>query len=173
MSAATIGRRVALLGPWVAAALLVAFGVYAFTQADGLRSTPAAENHALVDATGTAEVQAAATQTLTRVLSYDHAAPEATTAAADELLRGAAREEFDVLYAGLAEQAPGQELVLTARVSSVAVQDLTEGTAQVLVFLDQTSQRAGDAETTVSAAQLSVGLERDGSGWTVTELTPL
>ncbi|HEY1134281.1 MAG TPA: hypothetical protein VGE77_06860 [Nocardioides sp.] len=98
MSAATIGRRVALLGPWVVAALLVACGVYAFTQADGLRSTPAAENHALVDATGTAEVQAAATQTLTRVLSYDHAAPEATTAAADELLRGAAREEFDVLY---------------------------------------------------------------------------
>ena len=173
MSAATIGKRLALLGPWLAAALLVGFGVYGFVQADGLRSTPAAENHALVDAAGTAEVQAAATQTLTRVLSFDYTAPEATTAAADELLRGDAREEFDVLYDGLAEQAPGQELVLTARVSSVALQDLTDDTARALVFLDQTSQRAGDAETSVSAAQISVALERDGSGWTVTELTPL
>ncbi|MFW6775910.1 hypothetical protein ACOACO_16615 [Nocardioides sp. CPCC 205120] len=159
--------------PWVVAAALAAFGVVGLVQADEVRSTPSAENTALVDAPTTAEVQAALTQGLGKVLSYDHATPEATTAAADALLTGAAREEFDTLYAGLAERAPDQELVLSARVQSVAVRELTGDTARALVFLDQTSTRATDEESTVSAAQLAVVAERDGSTWTITELTPL
>lgn len=165
--------RVRRLTPWVLAAGLVAFGVVGLAQAHDVRSTPAAQNEALVDAAGTAEVQAALTQGLDRVLSYDHTAPEATTAAADTLLTGAARDEFDTLYAGLAERAPDQELVLSARVQSVAVRELTGDTARALVFLDQTSTRATDEESTVSAAQLAVVAERDGATWTITELTPL
>ncbi|WP_157571740.1 hypothetical protein [Nocardioides alkalitolerans] len=169
----TLLPRVRRLAPWVLAVALVAVGVVGLVQADDVRSTASAENEALVDAAGTAEVQAALTQGLSRVLSYDHTAPEATTAAADSLLSGAAREEFDTLYAGLAERAPDQELVLTARVQSVAVRTLTDDTAEALVFLDQTSTRATDEESTVSAAQLAVVAERDGSTWTITELTPL
>lgn len=159
--------------PWAVAAALVAAGGYGWVQAEGLRSTPAAENAAVVDASGTAEVQAVVTQALSRVLSYDHASPDATTAAADQVLTGAAREEYDTLYAALLERAPGQQLVLTARVQSVAVQALEGDRAEALVFLDQTSQRATDAESTVAAAQVGVALERSGATWRITELTVL
>lgn len=165
--------RVRLVAPWVVAAALVAVGGYGWVQADALHSTPAAQNAALVDASGTAEVQSVVTQALTRVLSYDSAAPDATTAAADQVLAGSAREEYDTLYAALLDRAPGQELVLTARVQSVAVEQLEGDRAEALVFLDQTSQRATDAESTVAAAQVGVTLERSGSTWHITELSVL
>ena len=56
---------------------------------------------------------------------------------------------------------------------SVAVKEATEDSAVVLVFLDQTSQRATDNQGSVSAAQLSVTVEKSGDTWSITELTPL
>lgn len=165
--------RVRTLAPLVLAAVLVAVGVFGMLRAHDLRSTPSAENSAVVDASVTAEVQAFIGQGLQQVLTFDHANPEATTAAAEEVLDGDARTEYDTLFADLAARAPGQQLVLTARVQSVAVTQLEGDRAEALVFLDQTSQRATDQEARISAAQLAVVAERTGSGWTITGLTPL
>ena len=109
-------------------------------------------------------------QALTRVLSYDFNDPKATEDAAEQFLTGAAREEYETLYTTLQEQAPGQELVLTAQVRVAGVKELRDDSAELLVFLDQTSRRAGDEEASVSAAQLAVSAERDGDAWTITDL---
>jgi Mce-associated membrane protein len=63
--------------------------------------------------------------------------------------------------------------VLSAEVQSAAVKTLTDSTATLLVFLDQSSQRASDKQASVSAAQLQVDAAKVGSTWRITGLKPL
>lgn len=165
--------RARILAPLVLAAVLIAVGAFGAFRAYELRTTPAAQNEAVVDASTTAEVQAFISQGLVQVLTYDFANPDATTTAAEQVLAGDARKEYDQLFDDLAARAPGQQLVLNARVQSVAVTELEGDTAEALVFLDQTSQRATDQEATISAAQLSITATREGDTWTITGLDTL
>ena len=155
------------------AAILVLVGVLGFWRAHALRSTDAAVNRAVVDATATADVQSEITRALVRVLSYDYSDPATTAQAADEVLSGTARREYDTLFASLQERAPGQQLVLSAQVQVAAVKELSDERARLLVFVDQSSQRATDKEASISAAQLAVTARRSGDGWQITALQPL
>jgi Mce-associated membrane protein len=155
MSAGTVIRRHGLL---VLAGLLLVAAAVVFLQADRARETDHVGNHA---------------QALVRVFSFDHSDPEPTQLAADELLAGEARAEYDVLFASLEERAPGQKLLLTAQVQVAAVKELRGDTAKLLVFLDQASQRATDDESSVSAAQLAVDAKRIDGTWRITGITPL
>lgn len=157
----------------VAAAVMLAAGIVGFWQAHTLRSDDASRNHALVDATATAEVQSQVSQALVKVFSYDYADPTTTQDAAAKLLAGQARSQYDTLFKTLQQKAPGQQLVLSAQVQSAAVKTLTDSTATLLVFLDQSSQRKTDSEASVSAAQISVDATKIGGVWKVTGLKPL
>lgn len=161
---------------WVAlvvAALMVAVGIVGGWQAHDLRSDAASRNHALVDATATAEVQSQVSQALVKVFSYDYSDPTVTQQAAAQLLSGQARKQYDTLFKTLQEKAPGQQLVLSAQVQSAAVKTLTGTTATLLVFLDQSSQRKTDKQASVSAAQIDVDAAKVGGVWKVTGLKPL
>jgi Mce-associated membrane protein len=157
----------------ILAALMVAAGVVGLWQAHRLRSDGASRNHALVDATATAQVQSQVSQALVKVLSYDYSNPAPTQQAAAQLLAGAARSQYDTLFSTLQQKAPGQKLVLTAQVQSAAVKTLSGETATLLVFLDQSSQRSSDKQASVSAAQLQVDATEFDGVWKVTGLTPL
>lgn len=63
--------------------------------------------------------------------------------------------------------------MLTAQVQATAVKHLTDDKASLLVFLDQSSQRAKDKEATVSAAQLAVTARRVDGEWKISSLKPL
>lgn len=133
----------------------------------------ATANRALLDQRQTAGVAEVVSRQLAQVLSYDHQNPEATRAFADQYLSGQAREQYDTLFQSLQERAPGQKLVLTAQVQVAGVQQLSDTTAELLVFLDQSSTRATDQQATVSAAQVAITAERSGKTWTITGLEPL
>jgi Mce-associated membrane protein len=89
------------------------------------------------------------------------------------VLAGKARTEYDTLFASLQQRAPGQQLQLTAQVQAIGVKELRGDKATLLVFLDQSSQRAADKESSVSAAQLSVTAEKKDGSWKITGLKPL
>lgn len=157
----------------VVAVLLVAFGAVGFWRGHQLHHTTSAQNLALTDASLTSQVQTQVSQALVKVLSYDYSNPAPTQQAAAALLSGKARTQYDTLFKTLQQKAPGQQLVLSAQVQSAAVKTLTGSTATLLVFLDQSSQRASDKQASVSAAQLEVDAARVGGGWKVTSLQPL
>ena len=157
----------------VLAAVLVAVGITGAVLAWQVRSSDAAANLAVVAPDATAEVQSEVAAALTATFTYDFADPAPSEAAADALLAGEAREEYDTLFASLQERAADQELVLSAQVQSVAVKTLDENSAELLVFLDQSSQRADDDEASVSAAQLAVEAEKRDGAWVITSLEPL
>lgn len=166
----TVTRLPVLL---VAAAIgLAGLGGWFTLEARDLRSSPAADNQALVDTGATAEVSAAVTSSLNRVFSYSFEDPEATEQAADAVLRGPALETYNQLFAQVREMAPEQQVVLTTRVVSSAVQSLHGDQATLLVFLDQSATRASDDTTSAAAAQLSVTAKREGETWVIIDMEP-
>lgn len=164
-----VRRHWALL---LAVVLLVGAGV-AFWQADRERGTDNVGNFAQVDDSTTESVVAAVSTALVRSFTFDYSNPDATEQAADEVLRGAARKEYDLLFEALRTKAPDQQLVLSAKVQVSAVQELEGDKARLLVFLDQASQRVTDKEASYYAAQLSIDAERIDGDWRVTGLRPL
>ena len=167
-------RRRPLLLPLlvVVSVLLAAAGVVFTLAARSAADDPAAANHALTDVGATADVTSAVTLALNRIFSYSYDKTEVTEQAARDVLRGEALTTYDRLFAQVKEKAPAQKLVLTTRVTSSAVQDLREGHARLLVFLDQAATRADNNSSSSAAAQLSVTAEREGNAWKITGLTP-
>ena len=164
-------RRSALVAVMaVLAVLLAAAGVVLLLTAPS-RSTDS--NRAVVDEQATAEVVGQVDTALQRVLSYRYSAPEATKAAAQQVLVGDAARQYGVLFRALQKKAAGQQLTLSAHVVTAGVTTLTDSRAELLVFLDQSSTRASDGTTSTSAAQLRVAAVRSAGTWRISELVPL
>lgn len=167
-------RRDKAIAAMLAASLVMLLvGGLGFWRAHAATDVPARANHALSDAAGTAEVQSALTRSFGRILSYDYNDPNKTKTAAASALTGDARKQYDQLFTALQKRAPGQKLTLSASVSAVAVKILTKSSATALVFLDQTSKRASDHQSSASAAQLMVDVRLVDGTWRISELRPL
>jgi Mce-associated membrane protein len=172
-AAETPRRRRVLLPVLIAVSvLLAAAGVVCTVAARSAAGDPAAANHALTDVGATADVTSAVTLALNKIFSYSYDKTDVTGQAAQDVLRGDARTTYDRLFAQVKEKAPAQKLVLTTRVTSSAVQEIRDGHARLLVFLDQFATRADTNSSSSAAAQLSVTAEREGNTWKITGLTP-
>lgn len=154
------------------AVLLIGAGVWLLVDAQAMRSAAGAQNRALADPAATAEVNASVTNALNKIFSYSYDRTEVTEQAAAQVLRGPALDTYHQLFAQVRELAPTQKLVLTTRVVSSAVQELSGDAARLLVFLDQSAVRADNNSTSSAAAQLSVTVKREGDVWVITDLTP-
>lgn len=170
MKATRNGVPVAVL---VVAVVMVLVGGFGLWRAHVERDVPARDNLALTDAASTAEVQSSLTRSLGQILSYDYTDGAKTKTAAAQALTGKARSQYDELFTTLQKRAPGQKLTLTAAVQAVAVKTLTRTTATALVFLDQTSKRASDQQSSASAAQLMVSAQLVDGAWRISDLRPL
>jgi len=93
--------------------------------------------------------------------------------AAATLLSGDAASQYKTLFTALQKKAPGEKLTLVAKVAVAGLKSLHGNTAELLVFIDQSSTRASDKQKSTSAAQLDVTAVKHGGTWKVTELRPL
>ncbi|MEV6443619.1 hypothetical protein [Amycolatopsis sp. NPDC051716] len=153
-----------------AAVVLTGAGVWFTLEARSAADNPAASNLALTDVGTTADVSSAVSLAVNRIFSYSYDRTDVTEKAAAAVLRGPAKDSYDKLFAEVRRKAPEQKLVLTSRVSAIAVQELKNGHARLLVFLDQSAVRADNNATDSAAAQLSVTAEHTTGGWVITEL---
>ncbi|MGI8666166.1 MAG: hypothetical protein ACR2N4_09075 [Jatrophihabitans sp.] len=168
------GRRLwPVLALVLVAVVFLGVGVAFEFRQHSVRSQSSAKNTALSDSATTSEVIGQVSTALNKVLSYQYANPSATQQAADQLLTGAAAGQYRTLFSALQQKAPGEKLTLAAKVVSAGVTSLHGNTAQLLVFLDQSSTRASDKQSSTSAAQLDVTAVKQGGLWKVSELLPL
>jgi Mce-associated membrane protein len=150
---------------------LVAVGVMLMLRTQHVQSGP--DNRALADRNASTEVIGQVSSALSKVLSYQYANPSANTQAAAALLSGDAATQYKTLFSALQKKAPGEKLTLTAKVDVAAVKSLHGNTAELLVFLDQSTVRASDKAGTIAGAMLDVTAVKHGSTWKITELRPL
>ncbi|AUG81168.1 hypothetical protein CFP65_6515 [Kitasatospora sp. MMS16-BH015] len=162
------GERRWWLLPTLVALALLATGGYLVRQA-GQAEDAADANRALTDSRATTEVIGDVGNALGRIFSYTPADADGTAKAAGQLLDGRAAQQYQTLFAQVRPQVKDQQLTLTSRVVRAGVTQLARDQAELLVFLDQSSQRAGKPATS-AAAQLSVTARREGGHWRITEL---
>ncbi|MGW4836643.1 hypothetical protein [Streptomyces globisporus] len=155
-----------VLGALLAVALIATGGVL-YAEGRQLRDTPATANLALTDAEATTRVTGDVSSALSKVFSYGPGDTATTRAAAEEVLAGKALQQYAALFGQVERQSADQKLTLTTEVVRAGVTRLTDGSAHLLVFLDQVYERRGRTPTTASA-QLAVTAElRDGRWWIV------
>ncbi|CAG6395455.1 hypothetical protein NMG29_29400 [Streptomyces cocklensis] len=160
--------------PWravavvVIAGLLLAGGGLGYA-AHRLQDPGAAHNHALTDTEATSRLTGDVSDALSRIFAYTPDDTRSTARAARDLLEGTAAQQYQKLFTQIRQQVADQRLTLSTRVVRAGVVSLTGDRARLLVFLDQTAQRAGAAATS-AAAQLSVTAHLVGGHWRISDL---
>ncbi|MFI1091193.1 hypothetical protein [Streptomyces sp. NPDC020917] len=159
-------RRTVATALLALAVLLAGVLLYAAQQ---LKDPAATGNRALTDTAATDQVSGDVSNALSRIFAYTPQDTQSTAQAARDLLAGPAATQYQQLFSRIRQQVADQKLTLTTRVVRAGVVSLTSGRARLLVFLDQTAQRAGGTATS-AAAQLSVTAEYSGGRWRITDL---
>jgi Mce-associated membrane protein len=155
---------------WALALVLVVAGAVLQGLTWQARGAPASDDHALTDTETTNVVLGQVSEGLTRIFTYTPAETQATERAAAEVLDGQALGQYQALFGQVKQQAPGQGLTLTTRVSRAGVVELTGDTARVLVFLDQTIGRKDQQRPSYAAAQLSVTARLEHGQWRIVQI---
>jgi Mce-associated membrane protein len=148
---------------------LILGGALFLLRAGQMTGAPAADNRALTDTEATARVTGDVSNALTEVFSYRPGDTGATREAARELLAGKAARQYAELFGQVEKRAAEQKLTLTTHVVRAGVTRLTGGSARLLVFLDQVSQRQGATPAT-APAQLSVTAELTDGRWRIVDI---
>lgn len=150
-------------------ALLLLGGGGLLYSAQALKDPGAARNRALTDTGATSRLTGEVSDSLSRIFGYTPEDTQSTELAARDVLEGKAAAQYQKLFAQVKGQVATQHLTLSTRVVRAGVVSLTGDRAELLVFLDQTAQRAG-AEPTTAAAQLSVSAHLVDGHWRISEL---
>lgn len=142
-------------------------------EANSLTGGADGTNHAITDSAGTSEVQGKLTVAIEKTLSYSFTDLDATAKAVKEYLAGNAVCEYDKLFGQLKELAPAQKLVLTTKVRQIGVTRLDGDKADLLVFVDQSTTRTDQNQTTASGAQFGIRAEKIDGAWKITDFDML
>lgn len=106
-----------------------------------------------------------ADEALPQIVSYDYRSYATHIDAATRLMTPAYGAKFRATSAALADGVTRLRATITATVSGAGLAGIADDTAQVLVFLDQRTQRGG--HTQVQASAVTVSLRTSNGGWLV------
>jgi Mce-associated membrane protein len=159
-------RGVAVLA--AASAILLVTGIVLLVITAGLNGSPARQNVALSDQAGTRDVESVVSADVAALFSYSYTNVASARAVAARVLRGQAAAQYAEL-APMLRSAVSEKLSVTTKVVQAGVSSLSGGTANVLLFLDQTATRVGGKPAT-SAAQLAVTAQLSGGQWRITSI---
>lgn len=117
------------------------------------------------------EAQVAAERAVVPVLSYDHETLDADQRAAQALMTGGYREEYDKLFTVLEDNAPQTQTRVTADVIASGIVRAAADRVQVLVFVDRPTTNKLNAEPVVYKDQVTVAMQLVDGEWLVDDLT--
>ena len=114
--------------------------------------------------------QVAAERAVVPVLSYDYETLDEDQKAAQALMTGSYREEYDKLFAVLEENAPETQTKVTASVVASGIVRASDTRVQVLVFVDRPTTNKLSAEPVVYKDQVTLSMQRVDGTWLVDDL---
>ncbi|MFC6880595.1 MULTISPECIES: hypothetical protein [Actinomadura] len=158
-----------LLKPFAIALALLLAGVAVMAVRSGGGEEEPSDRSAL-DGVATNLVTGDVSSALTQVFTYTATDTATAERAAAEKLTGSAAAQYRTVFGQVKRQAPAQRVALSTRVVRAGVTSLTGDTARLLVFLDQTTTRAGAAAPAPAAAQLAVTATRRDGHWLISDI---
>jgi len=116
------------------------------------------------------DAQVAAERAVVPVLSYDYERLAEDQAAAQALMTGSYRQEYDKLFTVLEENAPQTQTVVEASVIASGIVRAADDRVQVLVFVDRPTTNRLSAEPVVYKDQVTVSMQLIDGEWLVDDL---
>ena len=116
------------------------------------------------------DAQVAAERAVVPVLSYDYEHLDADQKAAQALMTGKYREEYDKLFTVLEDNAPETRTKVTASVIASGIVRATDDRVQVLVFVDRPTTNKLSAEPVVYKDQVTLSMQLVDGEWLVDDL---
>jgi Mce-associated membrane protein len=122
-------------------------------------------NRALIDTEATKEALDAAKSLSEELFSFSHTDVKGHEATFARLTTGDFTRDYGKLFHTVVARAQTEKLTLTSTVVESGVQVLREDTAEVLVFLDQSSRSATTNQETASQAMFRATIQRVDGDW--------
>jgi Mce-associated membrane protein len=116
------------------------------------------------------DAQVAAESAVLPVLSYDYEHLEADQEAAQALMTGKYRTEYDKLFTVLEDNAPQTQTKVTASVVASGIVRASEDRVQVLVFVDRPTTNKLSTEPVVYKDQVTLSMQLVDGEWLVDDL---
>ena len=116
------------------------------------------------------QAQVAAERAVVPVLSYDYEHLDEDQRAAQALMTGSYRSEYDKLFAVLEENAPQTQTKVTASVVASGIVRATADRVQVLVFVDRPTTNKLSAEPVVYKDQVTLSMQLVDGTWLVDDM---
>ena len=157
----------------VVAVILTGLAVWFRGEANSRSEGADTHNQALTDTARASEIMGQLRGAIEKTFSYNYTDLDSTANAVKDNLAGTALCEYDLLFAQIKKLAPEQKIVITARVRELGITRLEGNQATVLVFLDQTSTRADQNQTSGSGAQFAVKAELRDDQWKIIQFDML
>lgn len=153
--------------------VLTAAAVFFGIAGAALRSTPAAQNTALVDVGATAQVTQQLGDAVKTVYSYDFARLDQNEAAARAVILPSFEAQYNQLFGQVRKLAPQQQAVVTATIATSAVREIDGDKAVVVIFLDQQVTRAqadNQPQQLAAAGRLTVTGQLVDGTWKISDV---
>lgn len=129
------------------------------------------ENKAMVDVVATEQLKQQVGDGLEAMFSYNYNNVEQhEKAVKDVLATDEMRSQYERLMGDVKEKAPKQKVVLQTTVRNIAVISMTDDTAQVLAFIDQTSVREDTGQTAATGDQPTVTAMKVDGEWKISHI---
>jgi Mce-associated membrane protein len=144
-----------------------------------LAATPAAaqpdpvtgpDNHALIDAAATSDLLDTAKEISTQLFTYSYTDLKGHEKKFAELTTGEFSKKYAELFSSVDAQASTMRLTVTSTVKDAGVRLLTDRTAQVLVFIDQTSARGDTGQSSTAGAAFLATFSLVGGTWKASDI---
>jgi Mce-associated membrane protein len=116
------------------------------------------------------QAQVAAERAVVPVLSYDYEHLDEDQKAAQALMTGSYRSEYDKLFAVLEENAPQTQTKVTASVVASGIVRASDDRVQVLVFVDRPTTNKLSAEPVVYKDQVTLSMQLVDGTWLVDDM---
>lgn len=154
----------------LAVVALVLAGLALWFRSEAQRLTEGADsgNQALIDTARASEAVGQLRGAVEKALTYNYTDLDSTATAVRDNLAGRALCQHDKLFGEVRTLAPAQRLVLTTRVRDIGVARLDGDAAELLVFVDQTTTRVDQNQTTAGGAQFIIRGDRIDGRWKIT-----
>lgn len=116
------------------------------------------------------DAQVAAERAVVPVLSYDYEHLEDDQSAAQALMTGKYREEYDKLFTVLEDNAPQTQTKVSATVIASGIVRASDTRVQVLVFVDRPTTNKLSAEPVVYKDQVTLSMQLVDGEWLVDDM---
>jgi Mce-associated membrane protein len=116
------------------------------------------------------DAQVAAERAVVPVLSYDYEHLDEDQRAAQALMTGSYREEYDKLFTVLEENAPQTQTKVTASVVASGIVRAAADRVQVLVFVDRPTTNKLSADPVVYKDQVTLSMQLVDGEWLVDDM---